>query len=109
MTKQEKQQLSRDVAVKYKIEASRRYIVNSEDITTWLHEDSARCFDLMAEHEIDLSFVEDFVFSYTNNIQGYFLNRSGVVRQSIRYTDHNNDKQEATRIAILKALLAKGE
>jgi len=92
MTEQEKRQLSRDVAEKLGIRASRRFIVNSDDVTIWLHDDSARCFDLMVQHGIWPEIYGSYVVCGKN--------------EEIKYADHSPE-QEATRIAILKALLAK--
>ena len=96
MTEQEKQQLSRDVAEKLGISAWFIYEDRCEKL--WLHGDSARCFGLMVEHELNLAIDEDAVS----------VNKFGKVKLLAfeLFKDHPT-KQEATRIAILKALLAK--
>ena len=102
MPEQEKQQLSRDVAEKYGIDAFTRpfevWDYKTEEPLDWLHGDSARCFDLMVEHELNLAIDEDAVS----------VNKFGTVKLLAfeLFKDHTT-KQEATRIAILKALLAK--
>ena len=96
MTKQEKQQLSRDVAEKYRISAW--YIYEDRCEKLWLHNDSAMCFDLLVDNEMNLAIDEDAVS----------VNKFGKVKLLAfeLFKDHPT-KQEATRIAILKALLAK--
>lgn len=96
MTEQEKQELSKAVADKYGIGAN-NYSPHGMDIAdaTWLHEDSARCFDLMVEHKIEVINTKNFAIAYYYSIwvqvpiNGY------------------STEFEASRIAILKALLAK--
>lgn len=100
MTEQQIQQLSRDVAAKYGIEP---YITMSATLTgtiLWLHNDSARCFELMVEHDVVISRIWQFD-GVGAGVAGYPVD----IREE--FTDHNNDKPLATRIAILKALLAK--
>lgn len=100
MPNQEKQQLSRDVAVKYGIEP---YFVMPARLTRtefWLHEDSARCFDLFAG-KLDLETTGLTVIARYRTKHG------------IGYTERNKsdfkDDAECLRIAGLEALLAKGE
>ena len=99
MPEQEKQQLSRDVAEKYGIDAFTRpfevWDYKTEEPLDWLHDDSARCFDLMVEHGVSVNDKTSKVFANVDGLDFYE-----------HYCDHPT-KQEATRIAILKALLAK--
>ena len=96
MSKQEKQQLSRAVAEKYRISAW--YIYEDRCEKLWLHNDSAMCLDLAVDNEINLAMDEDAVSA----------NKFGKVKLlSFEYYKDHATKQEATRIAILKALLAK--
>lgn len=95
MNNREKQQLSRDVAVKYGIDDC-TYI--GDRIIAWLHNDSARCFELMVEHGIEVA--------YTKHIAVARFELTQVIQ--VPYNPYES-KQEATRIAILKALLAKVE
>lgn len=109
MTETEKQALSKAVAEKYGIDASfsrtyeNEYIENSyiqrEEITdiTWLHDDSARCFNLMVEHGFT-------IFVWSKNVSAHAFDSTDSYDEM--YKDHPT-KQEATRIAILRALLAK--
>lgn len=96
MTNQEKQQLSRDVAAKYGIDDC-TYI--GDRIIAWLHNDSARCFELMVEHDVSL-------YSTKKSINASLPKQWPYPVATEDYSDHNN-KPLATRIAILKALLAK--
>ena len=95
MTEQEKQQLSRDVAEKYGIEESKVIIQAGVslfyEVRVWLHDDSARCFDLMVEHELNLAIDEDAVS----------VNKFGKVKLLAfeLFKDHPT-KQEATRRCV---------
>lgn len=97
MAEQEKQELSKAVADKYGIGAN-NYSPHGMDIAdaTWLHDDSARCFDLFAEHEIDI-----------NNYGNWSMAVSHAGDYSEYTKNNNNDKAMTARIAGLKALLAK--
>ncbi len=95
MPEQEKQQLSRDVAEKYGIVPFITIFRNDDYDDFWLHNDSARCFDLMVEHGVSVNDKTSKVFANVDGLDFYE-----------HYCDHPT-KQEATRIAILKALLAK--
>lgn len=111
MTEQEKEELSKAVADKYGIdsitylpfsymstnEEHKVMILDYKDI--WLHDDSARCFDLMVEYRIEVANTENIAVAY------YYYNN--CVNSAICPFDEYPTKQEATRIAILKALLAK--
>lgn len=116
MTEQEKQQLSRDVADKYGIDAFTQpfevWDWQAEEPLIWLHDDSARCFDLMVEHEVGTKQLVNTANGKAYSAEAFAYNSTNYdieIDLCEHYTDHNNDKQEATRIAILKALLAKGE
>lgn len=109
MTEQEKQQLSRDVAEKYGIKPhSGIELVNEQAVPLgiyspygggkWLHNASARCFELMVQHGVDVVFDRLSIFCMK---KGRCIHKSHTL-----YTDHST-KHEATRIAILKALLTK--
>ncbi len=104
MTEQEKQELSKAVASKYGI-APNRLVGYSNDFIDenwlWLHDDSARCFDLMAEHNINLEHDSDYVGAI------WIDSNINVKRKRYVLIQDHPTKQEATRIAILKALLAK--
>jgi hypothetical protein len=91
-------ELSRHVAKLYGIDAKRELIV---DATTyilstgsegaevlWLHEDSARCFELMVEYGVNLNWYESAV--------------SGSELDSAIYLE--NDDPESVRTAILQCL-----
>ena len=108
MTEQEKQQLSRDVAAKLGI-APYRFIATSIDnfVQTWLTEDSARCFDLAVNNYIGTHHYADFKTGKCYCVEAKSFDGRTVLFED--YDKHNDDAQEATRIAILRALLAKGE
>lgn len=108
MTEQEKQELSKAVADKYGIDAkayvcfeshppprSKRTDIVIKPVSVWLHDDSARCFDLMVEHGLNIT---DLASKVKANLDGLDFH--------VHYCNHPT-KQEATRIAILRALLAK--
>jgi len=99
MTEQHMQQISRDVAAKRGIAP---YITMPATLTgtiLWLHDDSARCFELMVEHDVSL-------YSTKKSINASLPKQWPYPVATEDYSDHNN-KPLATRIAILKALLAK--
>jgi hypothetical protein len=93
MTEQEKQQLSLDVAEKLGISAWFIYEDRCEKL--WLYQNSASCFDLMVEHYIEVAYTKHVAVAY------YHLRNCVQVPFNPYPT-----KQEATRIAILKSLLA---
>lgn len=62
----------------------------------WLHQDSARCFELMCEHQLCIYCYIDGVMAQDKNGGQYF-------QHDLR---HNNDRNLAARVAILKALEA---
>lgn len=99
MTEQQMQQLSRDAADKYGI-APKRLIGYSNEFMDeewlWLHNDSARCFELMVEHEINVENNGNWVMAVSDSDYSREYNK-----------DYNDDKQLTVRVAILKALLAK--
>lgn len=99
MTEQEKQDLSKAVADKYGIEP---FEYGDYDCKYWLHDDSARCFDLMVEHNINLEQDSEYVGAI------WIDSNINVKRKRFVFIQDHPTKQEATRIAILKALLAKG-
>lgn len=70
---------------------------------TWLHEDSARCFELMCEHKLNLDW--DFGVEGKSCVDVAYTNKEA--HGYCEYAeDHNNDLAQATRVAILKALEA---
>jgi hypothetical protein len=71
--------------------------VDSETID-WLHDDSARVFELMVEHEIDVTSYVDRV----NATEEFHYGEE-------YFKDHNNDKALATRVAILRCLIRMKE
>ena len=100
MTQAELEKQSRDVAEKYGIDATEtEYWVQSSETwnnEVWLHDDSARCFDLMVEHDLwGITIVNCHVKVNTGEY-------SWIMQEIV-----DNRTQEAARIAILKALLAK--
>ena len=114
MTEQEKQQLSRAVAEKYGIDAFTRpfevWDYKTEEPLDWLHDDSARCFDLMVEHEVGTKQLVNANTGHTFSAEAFtYSKKHYCIDTSVceHYTTHDNDKHLATRIAILKSLLAK--
>lgn len=97
MTENELQQLSKDVAKKYNIPPACDYGDICENIV-YLHEDSARCFDLMVEHDVNIEMPRSLVRAKIRGMQ-YI--------EAEEYFNKHDDKHLATRVAILKALLAK--
>ena len=93
------EELSKKVAELYGIDTT-RVLSNGDFSCTWLHDDSARVFELMVEHELDMKSYPYFKYvdvGFGDNFdQEYFK-------------DHNNDKALATRIAILKCLVKMKE
>ena len=67
-----------------------------KDFHFWLHEDNARCFELMCRYEMLLSVNGGEALVNIHNPAEMFIN-------------HNNDREQATRVAILKAIVAIGE
>ena len=114
MTEQEKRQLSRDVAEKLGIEESKVIIQAGVslfyEVRVWLHDDSARCFDLMVEHEVGTKQLVNAKNGNAYSSEAFtYSKKHYCIDTSVceHYTTHDNDKHLATRIAILKALLAK--
>ena len=112
MTQAELEQLSRDVAERYEIEA---YIFNfvpmvhvfgmnsnhteGYDQRVWLHDDIGRCATLAIEHSLNTAIDDDAV---SINVFGK------VALLAFEYfKDHNGNKIRATCVAILKALKDK--
>lgn len=63
----------------------------------WLYEDSARVFDLLGEHAIQLTH---------HTAHGLVYATIDSIDQDEEYADHNDDRNLAARVAILKALEA---
>lgn len=63
----------------------------------WLYEDSGRCFELLGEHDIGFEHFVDV---------GYCFVYRNIPHTKECYSDHNNDRNLAARVAILKALEA---
>ena len=70
----------------------------------WLHEDSARCFELMCRYIMDIESGEVESGGYVGS---YAIGRGNLAVELI--DTHNNDREQATRVAILKAIVAIGE
>lgn len=66
----------------------------------WLHEDSARCFELMCQSKLEVTVSSGSSFVRWGN------NESGPIEFFI---NHDGNKEQATRVAILKAIVAIGE
>lgn len=97
MTEREMQQLSREVAEKVGILPTKtEYLIGNLGTfhnEVWLHEDNARCFELMVKYRI-------FILNYDKNVSAHTVKTC----HTEHYSDHNNDAELATRIAILKAV-----
>lgn len=113
MTQAELEQLSRDVAEKHSISAWSLGIGKAfgDDVKLWLHDNSARCFELAIENEVGIKQLVDAIsgkaFSaeaFTYSKKHYGINTS--ICEDYAW-HHNNNKIRATCVAILKALLAK--
>lgn len=104
MNNEKLEQLSRDVAEKYGIDATEtEYWVQSSETwhnDVWLHDDIGRCATLAIEHEIDIEFFKNCraVMCLPNNL-------GAIVKE--KFADHNGNKVRATCVAILKALKDK--
>ena len=96
MTTNELIELSGKVGKAYKILPCWNYSDDAKEIT-WLHEDSARCFELAVENNLPIEHVYDYATGE------YFTVHASDLYED--YDKHNNDKAQATRVAILKALL----
>lgn len=100
MTQTELEKLSKDVAAKCGLKPYREITYTTE---IWLHQDSAFCFELMVSEKIDVYCYDDFASCYCYEMHSYPRSKKEP------YADHNNDANQATRAAILKAYLAKEE
>lgn len=87
-------ELSGKVGKAYKILPCWNYSDIIEEIT-WLHEDSTRCFELAIENNLWIKPMENFVRVYESEFNSL----------AESYLIHDNDKLQATRVAILKKLL----
>lgn len=98
MTEQDKIALSKQVAELYGVDYGR--LIDSSDYGyTTLADDSARCFELAVEH--DVNFLNYKVLEHCKaNYNGITIIES--------FADHPT-KAEATRIAILKCLVKMKE
>lgn len=106
MTELELQELSKAVAAKYGIEAYTFSAVDcfpllGLDDAIWLHADSGRCFDLAAEEGIDISWSGESAMCFSNVL--------GSPELEEFYANFGNNKPQAARVAVLKALLEKGK
>ena len=115
MNQTDKIELSKRVAEKYGIDAfttnTSRQIIESVKIgdyeratvimdkTVCLADDSARCFELTVQHNLDIICINSLIVEVFNpySLAGNFVK---IVES---YADHA-DAKEATRIAILKCL-----
>lgn len=106
MTIAQLQELSKAVAAKYGIHT---YTIGigekfGDDGKYWLHNDSGRCFDLAVGEGLEVDFDNNGAATvYWRDAK---RRRFGVDEM---HSDHNGNKQQAARVAVLKALLAKGE
>lgn len=97
MTEQDKIELSKRVAELYGVyEGAEHHYGLGRIIGTWLADDSARCFELMVEHNVAVEWWDFFVSA----------NSKTIINED--YADHPS-KLEATRIAILKCLVKMKE
>lgn len=65
-----------------------------------LHDDSARCFELMCQYGINIEIYEEI------SVEAWYRTSTYHIVEMVEGVDmHNNDKALATRIAILKCLL----
>jgi len=99
----ELEQLSHDVAELEGIKAFEHETRSFYPQVIWLYQDSARCFDLMVKHDIR---PHQNYLSGTSWAEVIEPRQDGVFE---RWSSHNNDRSQATRVAILKARLAMGE
>lgn len=102
------EELSKRVAELYGIDAnSERVQLGFKSIPTgtWLHDDSARCFELACEHELDIN-----PHRFNGIVEAIDCDTCSGINDDLEYLDaHNNDKALATRIAILKCLVKMKE
>lgn len=63
----------------------------------WLYEDSGRCFDLLGEYDLGFEHWSEEGYCHAYNSMTYVQEE---------YADHNNDRNLAARVAILRALEA---
>lgn len=72
----------------------------------WLHEDNARCFELICRYLISPnqltcgSVATDFYTGYDGEVEW---------GEKTYIAEYNNDREQATRVAILKAIVVIGE
>jgi hypothetical protein len=64
--------------------------------TQWLHNDSERCFELMADHRINVAYNK-------HEVRAILINE-GSFYQSLQSIDEDGDAAFATRVAILDLL-----
>lgn len=123
MTQAELEQLSRDVAEKYWIDAYFKEAINlakwdprlspSPDPNFslfWLHDDIGRCATLAIEHGVDIGQLVDATNGKAFGAAASIYNKKHYHIDtiiSVHYANYNGNKIRATCVAILKALLAK--
>lgn len=104
MTQAELEQLSEQVAEKRGCAPFWYGVYDEDDIAEteiWLYQDSRFCFELAVDNSFEIT-----IFDETVRVV-WFENGANIKIKTEDYTDHNNDKHQATRVAILKAYLAK--
>lgn len=102
------EQLSIDVAKLEGIDPS-RYTESISDgqivgYTSWLHEDSARCFDIMCNRKL----VPDYTALNQSHPGMQIRYGGGYVTVGLDDDFNRTELQSATRVAILRARLAMG-
>lgn len=116
MTQTELEQLSRDVAKKRGCEPksyitqvrerpprSKQQYTTIKPVQVWLYQDSAFCFELMVSEKIWHGIDENNIYVEAKT---YTHVSAKISREHIF---DFQDANEATRVAILRAYLAKGE
>lgn len=109
MTQTELEQLSRDVAKKRGCDTYKLNDIHPihhtqhdlENLRFWLHQDSAFCFELMVSERI-----KPINFEH-NVIATIYQENAPKIDYIEYYNDYDWDENLATRVAILKAYLAK--
>lgn len=97
MTREELIELSKQAAEVLGIEA---YVQGNKDwihrSITWLAEDSGRCAEIAADKSIDTTWYDEGVQTlWSDEIEFY--------------SDHNGDRLNTWRVAVLKAVIEQGK
>ena len=108
MTKDELIELSRAAAKVAGIEPHRWVAtIGGRSAGIWFYEDSARCFELMCQYNFERHIVGADIGIGTHTGVQWFQAGNDVVW--VNFRDHNNDRSLATRVAILRAIVAQME